>query len=129
MKHFVLAGLLAVILAATGCVGYRAATSPYYTSFYNTYDAYNNCYYHPGYYGGYGHGRNRFQGGGGGGHEHQQSTGNFQAVGHDNRWHGGGSHPGGHGSGGGGHTSSGSSHSGSGSHSSGSSHSGGGSHK
>ena len=27
MKHFVLAGLLAVILGATGCVGYRPATT------------------------------------------------------------------------------------------------------
>lgn len=97
MKHFVLTVLLAVLLGATGCVGYRPATSPYYTSYYNAYDVTSNCYYHPSNFccrRNYGFAR----GGGGNGYHHSGGSGG----GH----HGGGGHShssSGHSSGGHGH--------------------------
>lgn len=100
MKHFVSAALLAVLAMLTGCIGNRPATSPYYTSYYSVYDAYNNCYYHPGYYG-YGggvYGRNRWNSGGK--HEHHDGGGGREHHGGGHHGGGGGGH---HGGGGHGH--------------------------
>jgi len=91
MKAVLSVGLLAILVGTVGCVHYGPATSPYYTSYYNTYDSSRNCYYHPGY-GGYGYGYGRGSGfgrGGGGGREHH-------GGGHEHHSGGGGHHGGGH---------------------------------
>lgn len=123
MKHFVSISLLAVLLGTVGCVHYGAATSPYYTSYYNAYDTYNRCYYHPSRFyrccgpglGFVGDGHARNTGGSGG-------TSNFgNGVQHGSGSHRGGGGGGGHRGGGGSHHSGSSGHS----HSSSSSSSGG----
>src|SRR5258708_33552432 len=79
VKHILSVSLLAVLLGTAGCARYNAGsgTSPYYTSYYNTYDSYRQCYYHCCDYRGRGYG----YGGTRGHHDH-----------HDGDPHGGGPH-------------------------------------
>src|SRR5260221_14597054 len=90
VKHVLSVSLLGVLVGTVGCARYNAGsgTSPYYTSYYNTYDSYRQCYYHCCDYRGRGYGH----GGGGGGHGHHDG-------GHDH--HGGGGSGGGGGNSGG----------------------------
>src|SRR5260370_39664677 len=48
VKHVLSVSLLAALIGTVGCARYNAgsSTSPYYTSYYNTYDSYRQCYYH-----------------------------------------------------------------------------------
>lgn len=60
MKRLVFASLLAVLLGAVGCVGYRSASAPVYSSShydgsYSYYDYYDTCYYYGSCYGLYGY--------------------------------------------------------------------------
>ncbi len=111
MRHVLSASLLAVLFATAGCVHYHpgVSTSPYYTSYFNTYDSSRHCYYHCCDYSPHGY---RYRHGGNG---HERLSG-----GREHHASGSGGHQS-HGSNG---ASSHSSHSGSSSHSS-SSHSGG----
>ena len=47
MKYVLSLSLLAGLMGMVGCAHYHSGgTSPYYTSYYNTYDSVRRCYYH-----------------------------------------------------------------------------------
>lgn len=88
MKHVLSVSLLAVLMGMVGCARYHpGGTSPYYTSYYDTYDSSRHCYYHCcGYRGsrssfvgssfrGSGTGGGHHHSGGGSHHEHHQDSG------------------------------------------------------
>ena len=87
MKHVLSLSLLAGLMGMVGCAHYHSGgTSPYYTSYYNTYDSVRRCYYHccdrPGsrvYSGSSFRGTSGHHSGGGhhhgGGHEHHHDGG------------------------------------------------------
>src|SRR6266404_9686952 len=89
VKHFLSVSLLAVLIGTVGCARYNAgsSTSPYYTSYYNTYDSYRQCYYHCCDYRGRGYGSGR-----GGGHGHHDGGHHHHGGGGGGgHWRGGGS--------------------------------------
>lgn len=87
MKRVLSVSLLAVLMGMAGCARYHpGGTSPYYTSYYNTYDSSRNCYYHCCDYRGHsGFGGGSFRGGRGnsGGHEHHSGGGGHHSGGHE----------------------------------------------
>ena len=92
MKSVLSLSLLAGLMGMVGCAHYHSSgTSPYYTSYYNTYDSVRHCYYHccdrpvSRFYSG----GSSFRGGSGG---HHSGGGHHHGGGHEHHHDGGHDH-------------------------------------